>query len=45
VKLIETLADGLAAHLLATFPIERIRLEIRKFILPDTRYVAVSVVR
>jgi dihydroneopterin aldolase len=44
-KLIETLADELAAHLLATFPIARIRLEIRKFILPDTRYVAVSVVR
>ncbi len=45
VKLIETLADELAAHLLATFPIARLRLEIRKFILPNTRYVAVSVVR
>jgi dihydroneopterin aldolase len=45
VKLIETLADELAAPLLATFPIASIRLEIRKFILPETRFVAVSVVR
>jgi dihydroneopterin aldolase len=45
VKLIETLADELAAHLMATFPIATIRLEIRKFILPETRFVAVSVVR
>lgn len=45
VKLIETLADELATHLLATFPIARIHIEIRKFILPETRYVAVSVVR
>ena len=44
-KLIETLANDLAAHLLARFAITRIRVEVRKFILPDTRYVAVVVVR
>ncbi|MGI8820890.1 MAG: dihydroneopterin aldolase [Chthoniobacterales bacterium] len=44
-KLIETLANDLAAHLLAAFPIAGIRVEVRKFILPDTRYVAVSVLR
>ncbi|MEP6956282.1 MAG: dihydroneopterin aldolase [Chthoniobacterales bacterium] len=44
-KLIETLADELASHLRQVFPITRIRVEVRKFILPETRYVAVSVVR
>lgn len=44
-QLIETLADALAAHLLERFAITRLQVEIRKFILPDTRYVAVSIVR
>jgi dihydroneopterin aldolase len=44
-KLIETLAHELAAHLLAGFAIARIRVEVRKFILPDTKHVAVVVVR
>ncbi len=44
-KLIETLANDLAVHLLAGFAITRIRVEVRKFILPDTRHVAVVVVR
>ena len=34
-KLIETLAEELAVDLLKTFPIKKIALEIKKFILPD----------
>jgi 7,8-dihydroneopterin aldolase/epimerase/oxygenase len=44
-KLIETLADRLAAHLLATFPIRKITVELRKFVLPDAQYVSVTVTR
>ena len=44
-KLIETLAHETAEHLLRTFELVRIELEIRKFILPGTRHVAVRVVR
>ena len=45
VKLIETLADELAAHLLERFALREVRIELRKFILPETRYVAVRVAR
>ncbi len=45
VKLIETLADELATHLLETFPLREVRLEVRKFILPRTKYVAARVTR
>lgn len=45
VRLIETLADAMAAHLLTRFPIVRVELELRKFILPQTKYVAVRIVR
>lgn len=44
-KLIETLADRIASHLLAAHPIARIRIELRKFILPDVKHVAVIVTR
>ncbi|HEY3664276.1 MAG TPA: dihydroneopterin aldolase, partial [Chthoniobacterales bacterium] len=44
-KLLETLANDMAAHLLAGFPLRRVELELRKFILPETRYVAVRIVR
>lgn len=44
-KLIETLADRLAMHLLKRFPIQRITVELRKFVLPDTKFVAVTVTR
>ncbi len=43
--LLETLADALAAHLLAGFPLRKIRLELRKFILPNVRYVGVIITR
>ena len=44
-KLIETLAHEMAEHLLATFEIARAELELRKFVLPETRYVAARVTR
>jgi dihydroneopterin aldolase len=44
-KLIETLADALARHLLEIFQIRRIRIELRKFILPDVEFVSVTVTR
>jgi dihydroneopterin aldolase len=44
-KLIETLAEGIAQHLLASFPVTRVELELRKFILPDVKHVAVRLTR
>lgn len=44
-KLIETLAAELAAHLLGALPIRRIQIELRKFVLPNVRHVAVMVTR
>lgn len=45
VKLIETLAAQLAAHLLQIFPVRRVQVELRKFVLPDARYASVTVTR
>ena len=45
VKLIETLADRLATHLLKTFPIQKVAVELRKFVLEDAKYVSVTVTR
>lgn len=44
-KLIETFATQLAAHLLQTFPIQKVQLELRKFVLPDAKHVSVSIAR
>ena len=44
-KLIETLAHEIAEHLLRTFELARVELELRKFVLPETRYVAVKITR
>jgi len=44
-KLIETLADALAFHLLDMFEIRRITIELRKYILPDVEFVSVTVTR
>ena len=44
-KLIETLAHEMAEHLLRHFELVRVDLELRKFILPETKYVAVKVTR
>jgi dihydroneopterin aldolase len=44
-KLIETLADRLATHLLKTFRIRTITVELRKFPLEDAKHVSVTVTR
>jgi dihydroneopterin aldolase len=45
VSLIETLADRLAAHLLKTFPIQKVTVEVRKFPLQDAEYVSATATR
>jgi len=45
VNLIETLAHLLAMHLLGKFAVQRITVELRKFVLPDAKYVSVTVTR
>jgi dihydroneopterin aldolase len=44
-NLIETLANRLATHLLKTFRIHDITLELRKFPLEDAKHVSVTVTR
>jgi 7,8-dihydroneopterin aldolase/epimerase/oxygenase len=44
-RLIETLADALALRLLEVFAIEKITIELRKFILPEVEFVSVTVTR
>ena len=44
-RLIETLASALAAKLLHSFTIRKVRLELRKFVLPEVKHVAVVVTR
>jgi dihydroneopterin aldolase len=44
-RLIESLAKDLASHLLQQFPLRMVEIEVRKFILADTRYVSVTVRR
>jgi dihydroneopterin aldolase len=44
-RLIETLAEEIATELLARFPLRALEIEVRKFILPDTQFVAVRIRR
>jgi FolB domain-containing protein len=44
-KLIETLAENIAARLLKDHPMRRVRIELRKFVLPDAAHVSVSITR
>ena len=44
-KLIETLAGAVAEHLLRKFAVERITVELRKFVLRGADYVSVTVNR
>jgi FolB domain-containing protein len=44
-KLIETLAYELAGHLLERFHVSKVTIELRKFVLPDAQYVAVTLSR
>jgi dihydroneopterin aldolase len=45
ISLIETLADRLASHLLKSFPIQKVTIELRKFALPDAKYVSITLTR
>ena len=45
VSLIETLADRIASHLLKSFPIQKVTIDLRKFALQDAKYVSVTVTR
>ena len=45
ISLVETLADRLASHLLKSFPIQKVTVELRKFALQDAKYVSVTVTR
>ncbi len=40
-NLIETFAAGLASHLVQNFPINQVRIELRKFVMPDAQHVSV----
>jgi len=44
-NLIETLADRLATHLLKTFRIQKVTVELRKYPLEDAEHVSVIVTR
>ena len=43
--LIETLAHEIAERLLVRYPLRAVEVELRKYILPDTEYVAVQLRR
>ncbi|PYK75972.1 MAG: dihydroneopterin aldolase [Verrucomicrobia bacterium] len=44
-RLIETLAEEGAGHLLARFPLRKVAVEVRKFVLPDADHVSVTAIR
>jgi FolB domain-containing protein len=44
-RLLETLANDLASHLLGKFRIRKISVEIRKFVLKNAAYASVTVTR
>src|SRR2546428_6100645 len=44
-KLLETLANDLASHLLRKFRVRKISIEVRKFVLKEGSYVSVTVTR
>jgi len=44
-RLIETLAQEIAALLLARYPLSAVEVEVRKYIIPGTEYVAVRIRR
>ena len=44
-RLLETLAEEISTELLKSYPLQKLTLEIKKFILPDTQYVSVRIER
>ena len=43
--LIETMATDIADHLLSTYPLSQVEVEVEKRILPDADFVAVRITR
>jgi dihydroneopterin aldolase len=44
-QLIETLVGDVADRLITRFPLSRVEVELKKFVLPNTEYVSVRTVR
>jgi len=44
-KLLERLSSELAEMILKAYPVRSVRLEVRKFIIPEARHVSVSCAR
>lgn len=44
-RLLETLAEEIAQEILSRFAVSSVELELRKFVLPDTAFVAVRLKR
>jgi dihydroneopterin aldolase len=44
-KLIETLANHIAQRLLERFSIAKVRVEVRKFVVPGSAFVSVTAIR
>jgi 7,8-dihydroneopterin aldolase/epimerase/oxygenase len=44
-RLIETLAEEMAGHLLGCFTLRKVAIEVRKFVLPDADHVSVTAIR
>jgi dihydroneopterin aldolase len=44
-RLIETLAEDIAARLLERFPLQAVEVQVRKYVLPDAEYAAVQIRR
>jgi phosphoglycolate phosphatase/dihydroneopterin aldolase len=44
-RLIETLAEDIAAAVLTHYPVKRVTVELHKYILPDTRHIALTIER
>jgi dihydroneopterin aldolase len=44
-KLLETLAEDICRAVLEEFPVGNVELEIRKFIIPETRFISLKITR
>ncbi|HEY6227357.1 MAG TPA: dihydroneopterin aldolase [Verrucomicrobiae bacterium] len=44
-KLIEKLAEDIASAILKTYRPQKVRVEVKKFIIPETRHISVAIER
>ena len=44
-KLIEKLAEDIASAILTTYRPQKVRVEVKKFIIPETKYISVIIER